>query len=154
MKSSNPLELLLYSLTLEQTNAQPIEYEYERGMFISINNHKLISADLYQGFKKQYQSIMYGLTRSNISRDTIKVSYGRLLQRGSNIKGASYKVNRIKPVGRGKYLFDDPVTPATLYKYLTSPPPSQAEVCCINYVKYNVNNPNNQYPLTYLYQEF
>jgi hypothetical protein len=225
MTKSNMLELLLYSPMVEQTKNQPIEHEYERGMFISINNHKLISADLYQGFKKQYQSIMYGLTGSNISRDTIKVSYGRLpkrqvimdlvakkkvllvagihdykptdqggrgsrwnyeyqhshfyiygahhylpkdpaelqdkidhlerlLQRGSNIKGASYKVNTIKPVGRGKYLYSDPVTPTTLYEYLTSPPPSPAEVNCINYIKYNANNPNNQYPPTYLYQEF
>ena len=52
MRSSNPLELLLYSPAVEQTKKQPIEHEYERGMFISINNHKLITADLYQGFKK------------------------------------------------------------------------------------------------------
>lgn len=225
MKSSNPLELLLYSPAVEQTRNQLIEHEYEKGMFISINNHKLISADLYQGFKKQYQSIMFGLTGSNISRETIKVSYGRLpkrqvimdlvakkkvllvagihdykptdqggrgsrwnyeyqhshfyiygahhylpkdpaelkdkidhlerlLQRGSNIKGASYKVNTIKPVGRGKYVFSDPVTPTTLYEYLQSPLSSPEKQNCINYIAYNANNPNNHYPLTYLYQEF
>jgi hypothetical protein len=225
MKSTNPLELLLYSPTVEQTKTQSIEHEYERGMFVSINNHKMISADLYQGFKERYGSIMYGLLGYNIAPSTIKVCYGRLpkrqiimdlvakkkvllvagihdykptdqgrrgsrwnyeyqhshfyiygahhylpkdpaelqdkikhlealLQRGSNIKGASYKVNTIKPVGRGKYLFSDPVTPTTLYEYLTSPPPSPAEVNCINYIKYNANNPNNQYSLTYLYQEF
>ena len=225
MNSVNPLELLLYSPVVGQTKTHIYDHEYERGMFISINNHKLISADLYQGFKKQYQSIMYGLTGSNISRDAIKVSYGRLpkrqvimdlvakkkvlvvagihdykptdqggrgsrwnyeyqhshfyiygahhylpkdpaelldkidhlerlLQRGSNIKGASYKVNTIKPVGRGKYLFSDPVTPTTLYDYLQSPLSNPDKQNCINYIAHNANNPNNQYPLTYLYQEF
>lgn len=225
MKSSNPLELLLYSPTVEQTKTQSIEHEYERGMFISINNHKLISADLYQGFKENYRSVMYGLLGCNIRPDSVKVSYGRLpkrqvimdlvakkkvlavagihdykptdqggrgsrwnyeyqhshfyiygahhylpkdpaelldkidhlerlLQRGSNIKGASYKVNTIKPVGRGKYLFSDPVTPTTLYDYLQSPLSNPDKQNCINYIAYNANNPNNQYPLTYLYQEF
>jgi hypothetical protein len=225
MESSNPLELLLYSPTVEQTKTQSIEHEYERGMFISINNHKLISADLYQGFKERYGSIMYGLLGHNIAPSTIKVCYGRLpkrqiimdlvakkkvlvvagihdykptdqggrgsrwnyeyqhshfyvygahhylpkdpaelldkidhlerlLQRGSNIKGASYKVNTIKPVGRGKYLFSDPVTPTTLYDYLQSPLSNPDKQNCINYIAYNANNPNNQYPLTYLYQEF
>jgi hypothetical protein len=219
------LELLLYSSTVEQTKTQSIEHEYERGMFISINNHKLISADLYQGFKERYGSIMYGLLGHNIAPSTIKVCYGRLpkrqiimdlvakkkvllvagihdykptdqggrgsrwnyeyqhshfyiygahhylpkdpaelqdkidhlerlLQRGSNIKGASYRVNTIKPVGRGKYLFSDPVTPTTLYDYLQSPLSNPEKQNCINYIAYNANNPSNQYPLTFLYQEF
>jgi len=225
MKSSNPLELLLYSTAVEQTKTQLTEHEYERGMFISINNHKLISADLYQGFKEQYRTLMYGLLGHNISPSTIRISYGklpkrqvimdlvakkkvllvagihdykptdqggrgsrwnyeyqhshfyiygahhylpkdpaklkdkidhleRLLQRGSNIKGASYKVNTIKPVGRGKYLFSDPVTPTTLYDYLQSPLNDQQKQSVINYIAHNASNPSNQYPLTYLYQEF
>jgi len=225
MKSSNPLELLLYSTAVEQTKTQLTEHEYERGMFISINNHKLISADLYQGFKEQYRTLMYGLLGHNISPSTIRISYGklpkrqvimdlvakkkvllvagihdykptdqggrgsrwnyeyqhshfyiygahhylpkdpaelkdkidhleRLLQRGSNIKGASYKVNTIKPVGRGKYFFSDPVTPTTLYDYLQSPLNDPQKQNVINYISHNASNPSNQYPLTYLYQEF
>jgi len=81
MKSSNPLELLLYSTAVEQTKTQLTEHEYERGMFISINNHKLISADLYQGFKEQYRTLMYGLLGHNISPSTIRISYGKLPKR-------------------------------------------------------------------------
>lgn len=47
---------------------------YERGMFISINNHKQGNDDLYGAIKKQYQSILYALTGENVSREGIKVS--------------------------------------------------------------------------------
>ena len=32
--------------------------DYDRGMFISINNHKQDAGDLYLTLKKQYQSMM------------------------------------------------------------------------------------------------
>ena len=47
---------------------------FDRGMFISINNHKQGNDDLYGSLKKQYQSLLYALTSSNISRDEIKVT--------------------------------------------------------------------------------
>ena len=47
---------------------------FDRGMFISINNHKQCNDDLYGSLKKQYQSLIYALTGSNPSRDQIKVT--------------------------------------------------------------------------------
>ena len=47
---------------------------FDRGMFISINNHKQGNDDLYGSLKKQYQSLLYALTGSNTSRDQIKVT--------------------------------------------------------------------------------
>ena len=47
---------------------------FDRGMFISINNHKQGNDDLYGSLKKQYQSLIYALTGSNPSRDQIKVT--------------------------------------------------------------------------------
>ena len=38
---------------------------FDRGMFISINNHKQGNDDLYGSLKKQYQSLIYALTGSN-----------------------------------------------------------------------------------------
>ena len=47
---------------------------FDRGMFISINNHKQGNDELYGSLKKQYQSLLYALTGSNVSRDQIKVT--------------------------------------------------------------------------------
>lgn len=47
---------------------------FDRGMFISINNHKQGNDDLYGSLKKQYQSLIYALTGSNTSRDQIRVT--------------------------------------------------------------------------------
>ena len=47
---------------------------FDRGMFISINNHKQGNDDLYGSLKKQYQSLIYALTGSNTTRDQIKVT--------------------------------------------------------------------------------
>ena len=70
-KTNNGLEALLYA----DTPRQPVKLErYERGMFISINNHKQGNDDLYGAMKKQYQSLLYSLTGDNISRDAIKVT--------------------------------------------------------------------------------
>ena len=69
--TNNGLEALLYADTPRQTTK--IE-RYERGMFISINNHKQGNDDLYGTIKKQYQSLLYALTGDNISRDAIRVT--------------------------------------------------------------------------------
>ena len=47
---------------------------FDRGMFISINNHKQGNDDLYGSLKKQYQALLYALTGTNVSRDQIKVT--------------------------------------------------------------------------------
>ena len=54
---------------------------FDRGMFISINNHRQGNDDLYGSLKKQYQSLLYALTGSNISRDEIKVTDKLLAQK-------------------------------------------------------------------------
>ena len=79
-KCINALELLLYPPTIEQTRTQH-NHPYERGMFISINNHKTDSGKLFTLFSKQYQTLYYGLTGNNISRESIKVSAGKLPSR-------------------------------------------------------------------------
>ena len=79
MRKFNALELLLYPPTIEQTRTQH-NHPYEKGMFISINNHKTDSGKLFT-FSKQYQTLYYGLTGLNISRDSIKVSAGKLPSR-------------------------------------------------------------------------
>ncbi len=46
--------------------------DYDRGMFISINNHKQDTRDLYLTLKKQYQSMMKVLIGHNLSKSSIK----------------------------------------------------------------------------------
>ena len=48
--------------------------DYDRGMFISINNHKQDAGDLYLTLKKQYQSMMKVLIGHNLSKSSIKVT--------------------------------------------------------------------------------
>lgn len=48
MKATNPLEQLLYPSTIEQTIKPETIHQYERDMFISINNNKTDSATLIQ----------------------------------------------------------------------------------------------------------
>ena len=76
----NPLEKLLYPPSIEQTKVQN-NHPYERGMFISINNHKTVSGKLFTLFSRQYQTLFLCLTGINISRESIKVSAGRLPSR-------------------------------------------------------------------------
>ena len=224
MKTLNPLEQLLYTPTLEQTKAQ-YNHPYERGMFISINNHKTDSGKLFTLFSKQYQTLLYGLTGINISRESIKVTAGRLpprkiimdlinkkivllvagihdykpldkrgrgsrrnyeyqhthfyaygthfylpeeekvlrdkedhlarlLQRNTNTTNQRHRLVKVSPVGTGKYLYNDQVTPSNLYEYLQSPREDPSRKNVINYISNNKNNPSNQYPLTYIYQEY
>lgn len=69
--SVNALEKQLYGGAL----VTPQERQrFDRGMFISINNHKQATDVLVGSLKKQYQSILYALTNENISRDAIKVT--------------------------------------------------------------------------------
>ena len=224
MKTLNPLEQLLYTPTLEQTKTQ-YNHPYERGMFISINNHRTKSGKLFTLFSKQYQTLFYGLTGINISRNSIKVSAGRLphrkiimdliskkrlllvagihdykpldkrgrgsrrnyeyqhthfyaygshfylpeeekalrdkedhlarlLQRNTNTTNQRHRIVKVSPVGTGKYLYTDQVTPSNLYEYLQSPREDPSRKNVINYISNNKNNPSNQYPLTYIYQEY
>tara|TARA_B100000073_G_C23736271_1_gene572263 strand:+ start:303 stop:977 length:675 start_codon:yes stop_codon:yes gene_type:complete len=223
MKTINALESLLYPSTAENTRTQ-VNHPYSKGMFISINNHKCTSGDLFSLYAKQYQTLVYGLTRENISRECIKVSAGRLprrdvvmdlvnkkyllvvagihdykpldkrgrgsrrnyeyqhthfyvygshhylpsnesalrdkedhlarlLQRNTNTTNQKHRLIKILPVGTGKYLYSDRVTPTSLYEYLQSPTTDPSRQNVINYIARNKNNPTVQYPLTYIYQE-
>ena len=68
-----PIEVSFY----KPKRSNCIKHPYERGMFISINNYKTHTETIYQSIKKQYQTIEYGLTKKNYSRDDLKISYGK-----------------------------------------------------------------------------
>ena len=70
-ETSNVLEEMLYSSNLQHSNERK---RYDRGMFISINNHKQGNDDLCASLKKQYQSLWYAMTGDNVSRNEIKVT--------------------------------------------------------------------------------
>ena len=62
----NELEKQLYDKPIRR----PTDHRFNKGMFISINNHKSGTDDIVSKLKKDYQSIIYGLTGKNISRET------------------------------------------------------------------------------------
>jgi hypothetical protein len=67
----NALEQQLYGNALITASNRR---RFDRGMFISITNHKQTTDILVASLKKQYQSIFYALTNKNISRDAIRVA--------------------------------------------------------------------------------
>ena len=67
----NALEKQLYGFTSVATEERQ---RFDRGMFISINNHKQTTDTLVASLKKQYQAILYALTNKNISRDEVRVA--------------------------------------------------------------------------------
>ena len=58
---------------------------------------------------------------------------------------------KIDPVGYGKYLFNDRVSPSTLYKYLQVPNEEPNRECWINYIAGREEEDRN--PITFIYQE-
>jgi len=78
MKEQNALEVLLYPSLVEQTKETSQTHLFERGMFISINNHKTSSGELWRQYKVQYQTIVKCLKGYNPSKDEVKVLTGRL----------------------------------------------------------------------------
>jgi len=52
-------------------------HKYARGMSITINNHKQDSSSIVQRLRKNYKSLMYGLTGSNPSMDDIRLWSGK-----------------------------------------------------------------------------
>ena len=53
------------------------EHNYDRGMFISINNHKTHYETILKSIKKVYQSLEGALTETNYSRNDLITSYGK-----------------------------------------------------------------------------
>ena len=205
---------------MEQSN-----HMFNRGMFISINNHKSGTDDIASKLRKVYHSIIYGLTGKNISKETIRwVSrmpkrskvmdmlhrkgvimvaaihnysyYNTKTGRGSrwnanyqhlhlflygidkhmpdDVVGIENKVMHLKklcsrynqnidkkgwegidirPVGRGQYKYNDLIKPTTLYDYLNLPKTNPSKQCIINYMADTSFYDNNNYPLTFIYQE-
>ena len=75
---SNALADLLYAN--EAVAPQPYKYQvhkYARGMSISINNHKQDSSSIVQKLRKNYKSLIYGLTGVNPSMDDIRLWSGK-----------------------------------------------------------------------------
>ena len=75
---SNALADWLYAN--EAVAPKPYKYEshkYARGMSITINNYKQSSCSIVQKIRKQYQSLMYGLTGENPSMDDIRLWSGK-----------------------------------------------------------------------------
>jgi len=74
MKTQNPLEQLLYPPSAAETQLPEINHHYEKGMFISINNHKSDTATLIQQYPHQYQTLIHSICGRSISRENIKHS--------------------------------------------------------------------------------
>ena len=227
-KTLNPLETLLYDPSVIETRQEDIKHPYERGIFITLNNHKCTDVTLYNSLKRVYQSICNCIQGENLSRDNIKVSTGKVPSRQTVMnavirkdlllvagihnydqynnktgrgsyanygyqhlhlylygahhyldpKNPDIKLNYLKnnylnryigkkfskrvltkkvltkaivirPVGNGKYLYTDVVTPKTLHDYLMTPYQEPKKLCCINYI---ADSQDPQYPLTYLFR--
>lgn len=223
----NTLEMMLYddNRCIDRSTGKKSS-RYDKGMFISINNHKQSSDTLYQSLRKQYQSILYALTGNNASRSNIRLvadklpqrqkvmdiiaakgviviaamhqydRYNNLTFRGSNAnyeyqhlhlfvygvnhylpdtdmkiddkvrhikhclfrhnkfsKNASNKKIDIREVGKGKYLYNDPITPTTFYDYLQFPKQQPNRDCVINYMAGCRTDPTAANPLMFIYQE-
>ena len=71
---ANPLEMMLYD-NKECFDKDTINKSsrYDKGMFISYNNHRQGTDTLYQSLKHQYKSIVYALTGINISKSSIRL---------------------------------------------------------------------------------
>ena len=225
-KMKNALEALLFEPPVRSKNidCKPL-HQYEKGMFISINNHKSTAVDIISNLKRQYQSILYVLHSENYSREPIKVvdrvpkrenvmriihnrglimvaaihnynHYNHKVGRGSSwnanyqhlhlylygihkhmpgddtgiantinyLKKILLRHNKIKkstgvqgidikPVGYGKYQYNDIIEPTTLYDYLQLPKTDPSKHCVINYMADTNSYENNNYNLLYIYKE-
>jgi len=222
---ANALEMMLYDnkeLFDKHTNNKSIRFD--KGMFISYNNHKQGSDTLYQSLKHQYKSIVYALTGVNISKSSIRLGkvpkrqkvmdiiankgiilvavihqydrHNNLTFRGSNsnydtqhlhlfvygvshylpvddadidnkvrhIKHCLFRHNKfskyakdnkidIREVGKGKYLYNDAISPTTFYDYLQLPKLHPSKDCLINYMAGCRENPTAANPLMFIYKE-
>ena len=98
---TNSLETLLYPTSLEDTKTPSLS-PFERGMFITMNNHKSNAPVLYQSLKRIYHSINLVLTEENISRDKIIISTGKVPSR-KRIMDLVVKKSPIVAAGIHKY---------------------------------------------------
>ncbi len=72
------------------------------------------------------------------------------LKEPKKVRGVQKPV-QIDPVGTGAYIYNDLITPTTLYKYLSIPSEDPNKHCWINYVAGLEEEDRN--PLTYIYKE-
>lgn len=59
----------------------------------------------------------------------------------------------IKPVGSGKYIYNDIIEPTTLYDYLLMPQQMPLKKCVINYLADTTAYEQSNYPLFYIYKQ-
>ena len=76
-----------------------------------------------------------------------------LLRHNKFSKNATDKKIDIREVGKGKYLYNDPITPTTFYDYLQLPKQQPNKDCVINYMADSRNNLFAANPLMFIYQE-
>ena len=75
-------------------------------------------------------------------------------KRYTNSKYKKKDIIRITPVGNGKYLHTENISPTSLYDYLISPSVEPDKDSLINYISSNRHKPKVQYPLTSLYYSY
>ncbi len=107
---------------------------------------------------KQYQhSHFYIYNTHHYLPDKLKDLNNKLsklksyLLRFTNSKYGKQGTVHISPVGTGKYVYNDIVTPTNLYDYLSLPDTAPNKPAIINYIKENRHNPLVNYPLTFIY---
>ena len=80
--SRNALEQQLYSSSIDDLKREcsltNIEYNYEKGMFFSLNNYQQTWEQLASQFAGQYQSIVKSITGKTVHPGFIRQSVGRI----------------------------------------------------------------------------
>lgn len=227
-KEPNALEVLMYGGDLpsaQSTKTIPLQHPYERGMAITISTHRQRTDQIFQSCRDYYQTLLYGLTGKNPSKDHIRVksklppyrkvmdlvvaktpllvvgihtftqrdiptgmgSYGNYgfqhphlyaygvhhylppQERSTKVEHLTQLFKRhikapkkvklknepvkIDPVGYGKNIQKDVITPTTLYKYLQVPHNEPGKECWMNYIAESRVDKEDRIPLTYIYKE-
>lgn len=78
----------------------------------------------------------------------------KLLMRTINHKpNSSLSIVNIKPVGAGRYFYNDNIQPTTLYDYLLLPQQDPIRQCVINYLANTAVTEELRHPLFYIYKQ-
>lgn len=78
----------------------------------------------------------------------------KLLMRTINHKPNSpLSIINIKPVGSGKYFYNDIIEPKSLYDYLLHPKQQPTKKCVINYLADTAAYEQSSYPLFYIFKQ-
>lgn len=66
---------------------------------------------------------------------------------------SALSIVNIKPVGSGKYFYNDNIQPTTLYDYLLLPHQEPLKQCVINYLAATAAYEQSSYPLFYIFKQ-